>query len=78
MPKKKIALVVILLIMLVSIGWYYFCYDKVDKLTATGTIEVTKYDVTPRLTGYIRNLKLEEGDNLNLGDFVCEIEREDL
>lgn len=71
-------LVVILLIMLVSIGWYYFCYDKVDKLTATGTIEVTKYDVTPRLAGYIRNLKLEEGDNLNLGDFVCEIEREDL
>lgn len=78
MPKKKIALVVILLIMLVSIGWYYFCYDKVDKLTATGTIEVTKYDVTPRLAGYIRNLKLEEGDSLNLGDFVCEIEREDL
>ena len=78
MPKKKIALVVILLIMLVSIGWYYFCYDKVDKLTATGTIEVTKYDVTPRLTGYIRNLDLEEGDTLNLGDFVCEIEREDL
>ena len=49
-----------------------------DKLTATGTIEVTKYDVTPRLAGYIRNLKLEEGDSLNLGDFVCEIEREDL
>ena len=41
MPKKKIALIVILLIMLVSIGWYYFCYDKVEKLTATGTIEVT-------------------------------------
>ena len=61
-----------------SIGWYYFCYDKVDKLTATGTIEVTKYDVTPRLAGYIRNLKLKEGDSLNLGDFVCEIEREDL
>lgn len=78
MPKKKIALVVILLIMLVSIGWYYFCYDKVEKLTATGTIEVTKYDVTPRLAGYIRNLDLEEGDTLNLGDFVCEIEREDL
>lgn len=78
MPKKKIGIFLLLLIMIISGVIYSFYVDKKDKLVATGTIEVTKYDVTPRLAGYIRNLDLEEGDKLNLNDFVCEIEREDL
>lgn len=78
MPKKKIGIFLLLLIMIIGGAIYNFYLNKDDKLTATGTIEVTKYDVTPRLAGYIRNLDLEEGDTLNLGDFVCDIEREDL
>ena len=57
MPKKKIALVVILLIMLVSIGWYYFVMIKWI-IDSNRYDKKYNYDVTPRLAGYIRNLKI--------------------
>ena len=63
---------------IIAVSCYYYSTGENDKLTASGTIEVTKYDVTPRLAGYIRNLNCKEGDFMTAGESVCELEREDL
>lgn len=78
MKKRKYILIVVLILGIILLGSYSVYIDKEDKLTATGTIETTKYDVTPRMAGYIRNLTVNEGDMVSLNDLICELEREDL
>ncbi|MDU4203122.1 MAG: efflux RND transporter periplasmic adaptor subunit [Negativicoccus succinicivorans] len=75
--KGKIILAVIAL--LVLCGLLYWVTRPQDKgLTATGTVEATRYDVTAKVPGYVRELTLQAGDTLNEGDLVCRIDREDL
>lgn len=78
MKKRKLILTMVLILGIILLGSYSVYVDKEDKLIATGTVEVTKYDVTPRMAGYIRNLTVKEGDKVSLNDFICELEREDL
>ena len=78
MTKRKILGVLTVLFIIAAGCIYYYSTSEDDKLTASGTIEVTKYDVTPRIAGYIRNLDCKEGDFLAAGEFVCELERDDL
>lgn len=75
--KGKVILAVIAL--LVLCGLLYWVTRPQDKgLTATGTVEATRYDVTAKVPGYVRELTLQAGDTLNEGDLVCRIDREDL
>ena len=80
MNKRKITvcILIVLIIIVVSALYCYYEFNEENKLTASGTVEVTKYDVTPRIAGYIRNLSYKEGDFLTEGILVCQIEREDL
>ena len=78
MTKRKILGAMTVLFIIAAGCIYYYSTSENDKLTASGTIEVTKYDVTPRIAGYIRNLNCKEGDFLTAGEAVCELERDDL
>lgn len=78
MNKKKIICMLFILMLVAGGGYYYYMMNKDDRLTASGTVEVTKYDVTPRIAGYIRELTYREGDFLTEGVLVCRLEREDL
>lgn len=78
MNKKKIICMLFILMLVAGGGYYYYMMNKDDRLTASGTVEVTKYDVTPRIAGYIRELTCREGDFLTEGVLVCRLEREDL
>lgn len=78
MNKKKIICMLFILMLVAGGGYYYYMMNKDDRLTASGTVEVTKYDVTPRIAGYIRELAYREGDFLTEGVLVCRLKREDL
>lgn len=78
MNKKKIICMLFILMLVAGGGYYYYMMNKDDRLTASGTVDVTKYDVTPRIAGYIRELTCREGDFLTEGVLVCRLEREDL
>lgn len=79
MNRPRLILMVLALCAALAGGLYYAATRPTStQLTATGTIEVTKYDVTPRLAGYIRNLSIQEGDFLHTDEVVCTIERDDL
>jgi len=49
-----------------------------DGITATGTIEVTRADVMPKINGYLKELKIEAGDTVKAGQVVAHIARPDL
>ena len=75
--KISIAIIVLLI---ASSGYYYYryIYNHETKLTASGTIEVTKYEITPRLAGYIRNLQLKQGDTVAKDQLIAQLDRNDI
>lgn len=77
MSKKLLAVVVIILV-LAGFAAYKMQGRKVSGITATGTIEITRTDITPKVSGYIGELAIKEGDIVSLGQVVARISRADL
>lgn len=79
MPTKKT--IIIIFFCACSILLFIFfksTYNDSASLMATGTVEITKLEVTPRLSGYIRNLSIDTGSRVKTTDILFEIERQDL
>lgn len=51
---------------------------KDEGIKATGTIEVTRYDVAPKVSGYLSELLIAKGDSVKLGQVIARIARPDL
>ena len=76
--KLKIALLVVVVAIVTGMAGYKL-YGRAEKgITATGTIEVTKTDITPKVAGYLAELKIKEGDVVTIGQLVARIDRPDL
>ena len=76
--KLKIALLVVVVAIVTGMAGYKL-YGRAEKgITATGTIEVTKTDITPKVAGYLAELKIKEGDIVTIGQLVARIDRPDL
>lgn len=78
MINKRLAAVVIVLLLLVGAAIYKLQDRDADSITATGTIEITRADITPKVGGYITALTIKEGDKLTAGQIVARIARADL
>ena len=78
--QTVLKIVVIVLVALFAIGAAgYKLYGRSEQgITATGTIEVTKTDITSKVGGYLVELKVREGDAVNKGNLVAMIDRPDL
>jgi HlyD family secretion protein len=78
---KKNTVIGLLLALLAGVGGY-LCYPMVyfqkGKIMATGTIEVTTADITPKVGGYLVELGIKEGDRIEMGQCVARIDRTDL
>ena len=74
----KIAVVAILAVLAVGVAGYKLYGRSEQGITATGTIEVTKTDITSKVGGYLVELKVREGDAVNKGNLVAVIDRPDL
>ncbi|MHC1759788.1 MAG: HlyD family secretion protein [Negativicutes bacterium] len=76
--KIKIAVIAILIILALGTAGYKL-YGRTEKgITATGTIEVTKTDITPKIGGYLMELTIKEGDAVKRGQRIAKIDRPDL
>ena len=78
MKRQKIIACVILLLVLLAGGTFYRYHPQEAIITATGTVEVTTADITPKVSGYLTELGLKEGDIVQAGQQVARIERKDL
>ena len=78
--KTKIRIAVVAVIVALALGTAgYKLYGRTEKgITATGTIEVTKTDITPKVSGYLIERNFQEGDQVKAGQILARIDRPDL
>lgn len=76
--SKKLLAVIVIIVVLAGLAIYKLQSNKVEGITATGTIEVTRTDITPKVSGYIGELLIKEGDSVSRGQVVARIARPDL
>lgn len=78
LTNKKFLIPAILLLITVSIGIYYFFFRTTDDaVTATGMIEITQADLTPKVSGYLVERKFKEGDSVVQGEIIAVIDKTD-
>lgn len=75
--KKLLVGVLIAAVAVGAVGYKYL--RPVEKgITATGTIEVTRADIMPKVNGYLSGLQIKVGDTVKSGQKVAKIARVDL
>lgn len=77
MNKKFIAVAMVLLLLIFAAVYKVYSVKETG-ITATGTIETTRADITPKVGGYLSNLSIKAGDTIKAGDLVTSISRPDL
>lgn len=77
MRKKLIAGIVIFALMAGAAG-YKLYFSQPQGITATGTVEVTRADIMPKVNGYLGQLTVKAGDTIKAGQVVARISRPDL
>ncbi len=77
MQKKKKVFISIFLIVLFCVAGYKLYKQQEDVLVYTGTVEVTKVDITTKTNGYIDFLQAKEGDTIAKGALVARIDQAD-
>lgn len=78
---NKMLLIGFVLVVLTGMGIcliYSTANSEQAKITATGTIEVTTADITPKVSGYLSGLHIIEGDAVQDGQIIAKVERNDL
>jgi multidrug resistance efflux pump len=75
---RRILPVVLLVIVGAVLAWYYFggglAAANNGPLTASGTIETTQVNVSPELGGRVRAVNVSEGDAVQAGDVLVELD----
>ena len=82
MPKTirsslRTRLTVSLLALLIVVSGCKFGQNK-ERLTATGTVEMTEISVSSKIAGQIVNLPVNEGELIRRGDLIAELDHEAL
>jgi len=78
MDKKKLVVVIVLFVVLAGVAGYKLYSQQQEGIVATGTVEVTKADITPKVSGYLTGLAMKEGDSLTAGQVIARVSRPDL
>ncbi|MCE5286102.1 MAG: efflux RND transporter periplasmic adaptor subunit [Pelosinus sp.] len=78
MNKAKLVIFVVVLTVAVAAAGYKLYNRQQTGITATGTIEVTRADISAKVGGYITNLAIKEGDSVKIGQVMLSVARPDL
>lgn len=76
--NKKAILGAVAVLLLVAAAGYQFLRPGEEGIVATGTIEVTRTDIMPKVNGYISRFTLQTGEKIQAGQVVARISRPDL
>lgn len=77
--KKKLIILIAIFGILISLALYKTIGENQEKgITATGTIEVTQEDIRPKISGYLQELTIRDGDVVRAGQIIAKISRPDL
>lgn len=77
MKDYKIAVIATVVILLLLAAGYKLYQQRQNEKIFTGTVEVTKADITPKVSGYIAQINAAEGDSVDKGTQLVKIDDED-
>jgi len=75
--KRRISIAVVALILLVVAGWLFyrqFAGSRPDKLILHGNVDIRQVNLGFRVTGRLKEMKLEEGDVVRAGDVISALD----
>lgn len=78
MNKRLVIVGAVIFLTLAGLAAYKLLAAREDGITATGTIEVTRADVMPKVNGYLSELTIQAGDTVKPGQVIARIARPDL
>lgn len=76
-PKRIIPILIIIALLIAAGGWYYVNYianDDEGILAASGTVESVEVSVSPELAGKVAQVYVDEGQVVNEGDPLFEMD----
>jgi HlyD family secretion protein len=76
-PRNRIFMLLGILL-LISLGWYFFSTKRSDDLQLIGTVDANEVVVSSRIPGRIQSLAVDEGDDVHAGQLIATIESDDL
>lgn len=78
--KRKIVIPIVLLIAIIGTILFFIFKNNGDNnvVSGTGTIEATEVDVSLRLSGEILEIKVDEGDVVEVGDLLAVVKASEL
>jgi HlyD family secretion protein len=76
--NKKIIIIAIIFLALIGLSFYKLSGKQTEGIAASGTIEVTRADITPKTNGYLTGFVIEAGDKVSQGQTIVTIDRPDL
>lgn len=76
--KKRFIVIGIIILAMAIASAYKLYFNKPNCITATGTVEITLADITPRINGYVQELNIERGDIVNKGQIIAKLRRTDM
>ena len=77
MHNKKIIIALVILAALIAIMFYLFRPQRDSAITATGMIEVTHANITPKVGGYLHECDFVEGSEVKQGSIIARIDSKD-
>ncbi|MDR2007086.1 MAG: efflux RND transporter periplasmic adaptor subunit [Acidaminococcales bacterium] len=75
--RKKLFSALAFVLAVAALAAVLFFREKEDGLTATGMIEITKAELTPKVGGYLVRRDFQEGDAVEAGKVIAVIDRTD-
>ena len=78
MVNKKLLAGILIAVIAAGAAGYHSLRPAETGITATGTIEVTRADIMPKVNGYLTELELKVGDSVQAGQKITTITRNDL
>ena len=76
--KGRRIFVLIGLLLLVTIGWYFYSVRRSGDLQLIGTVDANEVIVSSRIPGRIQILTVEEGQRVHAGELIATIQSQDL
>ena len=76
--KGKAIVLFLLVASLTGLAGYNYYQQRENSKLFTGTVEVTRADITTKSSGYLKDLRIKEGRSVAKGELAAAIDREDL
>ena len=78
MKSGKKFVVLLSVIALVAVIYYFFSTDRSGDLVLIGTVDANEVIVSPKITGRIEKLTVDEGTEVKQGDLIAELDSAEL